>query len=82
MEDLSYPTRIEVDTRGFLYIVDEETSTIGVLRRDGSFLRNLFKRGRKEGLLYYPTQICVGDGSRIVIADRDNNRVQVFLEKE
>jgi DNA-binding beta-propeller fold protein YncE len=81
-EVLVYPTHMEVDSRGFLYIVDEETSTIGVLRRDGSFAGRLFNRGRKEGLLYYPSQICVGDGSQIVIADRDNNRVQVFREKE
>ncbi len=81
-EVMSYPTHIEVDSRGLIYVVDEETSTIGVLRGDGSFKKSLFNRGRKEGLLYYPSQICVGDGSRIVIADRDNNRVQVFVEKE
>lgn len=79
---LSYPTYMEVDSKGLIYIVDEETSTVGVLRRDGSYKGSLFNRGRKEGLLYYPSQICVGDGSRIVIADRDNNRVQVFVEKE
>ena len=79
---LTYPTHMETDSRGLIYIVDEESSTVAVLRRDGSFLKKLFNRGRKEGLLYYPTQICVEDGSRIIIADRDNNRVQVFLEKE
>jgi sugar lactone lactonase YvrE len=79
---LSYPTHLEVDSKGLIYIVDEETSTLAVLRRDGSFKGSLFNRGRKEGLLYYPSQICVGDGSRIIIADRDNNRVQVFVEKE
>ena len=81
-DDLAYPTHLEVDSSGLLYVVDEETSTIGILRRDGSFAKRLFNRGRKEGLLYYPSQICVGDGSRLVIADRDNNRVQVFVEKE
>lgn len=79
---LAYPTHIEVDSKGLLYIVDEETSTVGVLRRDGLFKAKLFNRGRKKGLLYYPSQICVEDGSRLVIADRDNNRVQVFVEKE
>ncbi|MGD8353287.1 MAG: NHL repeat-containing protein [Pseudomonadota bacterium] len=81
-ENISYPTYMEVDSKGLIYIVDEETSTMGVLRRDGSFIRKLFNRGRKEGLLYYPSQICVEDGTRIVIADRDNNRVQMFVEKE
>ena len=81
-DTLAYPTHMEVDSRGMLYIVDEETSSVGVLRRDGSFLRRLFNRGRKEGLLYYPSQLCVGDGKRIVVADRDNNRVQIFVEKE
>ena len=81
-DHLSYPTRLEVDSKGLIYIVDEETSSLGVLRRDGSFKGSLFNRGRKEGLLYYPSQICVEDGSRIIIADRDNSRVQVFVEKE
>lgn len=81
-EHLTYPTYMEVDTKGLLYLVDEETSTVGVLRRDGSFRGSMFNRGRKEGLLYYPSQMCVEDGSRIIIADRDNNRVQVFVEKE
>jgi hypothetical protein len=79
---LVYPTHIEVDSKGMIYVVDEETSSVGVLRRDGSFLRKMFNRGRKEGLLYYPSQICVDDDMQIIIADRDNNRVQVFKEKE
>ena len=81
-DDLVYPTHMEVDTKGLFYIVDEESSSVGILRKDGSFAERLFNRGRKEGLLYYPSQICVGDGKRIVLADRDNNRVQVFKEKE
>jgi len=79
---LAYPTHMEIDSKGLIYLVDEETSSIKVLRRDGSFKQSLFNRGRKEGLLYYPAQICVGDGSRLVIADRDNNRIQVFVERE
>jgi len=34
--------------------------------------------GWKEGLLYYPSQMCVTGGEVAVIADRENSRVQVY----
>ena len=36
------------------------------------------KQGSGEGMFKYPLGVAVSDGDEIVVADRDNNRVQVF----
>jgi hypothetical protein len=34
--------------------------------------------GWGNGLVYYPAQVCIGSAGEVAIADRYNNRVQVF----
>jgi hypothetical protein len=34
--------------------------------------------GWNEGLLYYPSQMCISEKGEAFIADRGNSRVQVF----
>jgi hypothetical protein len=34
--------------------------------------------GWNEGLLYYPSQMCLNEKGEVFIADRGNSRVQVF----
>jgi len=34
--------------------------------------------GWNEGLLYFPSQMCINDNGEVFIADRDNSRVQIF----
>ena len=75
---LNFPTGLTTDARGRIYIVDENGGGIVILGQDGSFMGRQLSMGWMEGLLYYPTQICVNDKSEIFIADRGNNRVQIF----
>jgi sugar lactone lactonase YvrE len=77
-EHLSFPTSITVDSRGILYLVDENGSGVVMLGQDGSFLGRQLVMGWNEGLLYYPSQMCVNDRGEAFIADRGNSRVQVF----
>jgi sugar lactone lactonase YvrE len=77
-EHLSFPTYITTDSRGVLYVVDENGSGIVILGQDGSFLGRQLTMGWKEGLLYYPSQMCINEKDDLFIADRGNNRVQVF----
>ncbi|MBI5408999.1 MAG: hypothetical protein HZA14_06505 [Nitrospirae bacterium] len=35
--------------------------------------------GFKEGLLNYPSQMCINDNGDVFIADTNNNRVQIFM---
>jgi len=77
-EHLSFPTYITTDSRGVLFVVDENGSGIVILGQDGSFLGRQLTMGWKEGLLYYPSQMCINEKDDLFIADRGNNRVEVF----
>lgn len=81
-EDLDFPTAIAVDARGNLLVVDQNGGGIVVLGRDGSFRGRQLGMGWKEGLLRYPSQISAGAGGEVFVADRGNNRVQVFRSIE
>jgi hypothetical protein len=34
--------------------------------------------GWNEGRLYYPAQLCISDDGNVLIADRNNSRIQLF----
>jgi hypothetical protein len=77
-EQMSFPTSLTTDSRGTIYITDENGGAIGILSQDGSFLGKQLSMGWNEGLLYYPSQACVNEKGETFIADRGNSRVQVF----
>jgi len=77
-EYLNFPTYLTADTRGRIYIVDENGAGIVILGQDGSFIGRQLSMGWTEGFLYYPSQICVSEKGEVFVADRGNNRVQVF----
>jgi len=56
----------------------ENGSGIIILGQDGSFLGRQLSMGWNEGLLYYPTQMCINEKGEVFIADRGNSRVQIF----
>jgi len=74
----NFPTAITTDNRGTIYLVDENGGGIVILGQDGSFLGRQLSMGWNEGLLYYPSQICINDKDTVFIADRGNSRVQIF----
>ena len=77
-EHLSFPVSLTTDNRGTIFITDENGGAIGILSQDGSFLGKQLSMGWNEGLLYYPSQVCVNEKGETFIADRGNSRVQVF----
>jgi hypothetical protein len=77
-EYLSFPTNITTDSRGIIYIVDENGSGIVILGQDGSFQGRQLSMGWNEGLLYYPSQMAINEKGEVFIADRGNSRVQIF----
>jgi len=79
---MRFPAELTTDRQGRLYLVDRNGSKIIILARDGSFLGRLSARGWKEGLLNYPSQMCINDRGEIFVADTKNSRVQVFVEIE
>ncbi|MFI5183734.1 MAG: NHL repeat-containing protein [Vicinamibacteria bacterium] len=75
---LSFPTSVAVDGRGVLYLVDEHGGGIVLVAQDGAVLGRQLAMGWNEGLLNSPSQMCLNDKGQVFIADRGNNRVQVF----
>jgi DNA-binding beta-propeller fold protein YncE len=77
-EYLDFPTSLTTDSRGTIYVVDENGGGIVLLGQDGSYLGRQLTMGWNEGLLYYPSQICINEKGEAFIADRGNSRIQVF----
>ena len=74
----NFPTSVTTDQRGTIYIVDKNGGQILVLGPDGSFLGRQLSMGWNEGLLYYPSQMCINERGEAFIADRSNSRIQIF----
>jgi sugar lactone lactonase YvrE len=74
---IRFPTDMASDGRGRLYIVDHHGDAIVALGEDGSFQGRALGSGRADGLLSHAAQLCV-TRDFVFVADRDNNRVQVF----
>ena len=77
---VSFPVYLTED-RGKLYLVDQNGNGIALLGPDGTFLGRELEMGWSEGKVYYPGQMCVNAEGQAVIADRNNNRVQVFSSR-
>jgi len=77
-EYLDFPTSLTTDNRGTIYIVDENGGGVVILGADGTFVGRQLTMGWTEGLLYYPSQICINGKGEVFIADRGNSRVQIF----
>jgi streptogramin lyase len=77
-EYMRFPAAITTDKWGRIYLVDRNGSKIIILGPDGSYIGRLSAMGWKEGLLNYPSQICLNDNGEIFVADTNNSRVQIF----
>ena len=81
-DNVNFPTNIETDKRGTIYLVDQNGGDIIIVGQDGSFQGRQLAMGWAEGLLRYPAQACVNEKGEFFVADRSNNRVQVYLIAE
>lgn len=77
-EYLNFPTSITNDGKRTIYIVDQNGSGIVILGPDGSYLSRQLTMGWNEGLLRYPSQMCVNEKGEVFIADSENSRIQIF----
>jgi hypothetical protein len=76
-DKMSFPTYL-VARKGRLFVVDQNGSGIVVLGVDGSYQGRQLSIGWSDGLVNYPAQLCLTDTGLAFVADRYNNRVQVF----
>ncbi len=77
-EEAYFPAAISTDRQGAIYLVDQNGGGIVILGPDGSFRGRQLSMGWKDGFLRYPAQMCVTENGTAFIADRGNNRVDVF----
>lgn len=77
-EQVRFPSSIAVDEKDWLWVVDRNGGTLAVLDRSGSLQAKYLDHGWKDGQLRYPSQACITPPGTLFIADRENNRVQVF----
>jgi DNA-binding beta-propeller fold protein YncE len=78
---MSFPGYLAA-SRGRLTLVDQNGGGLVLLGIDGSFQGRQLSLGWNEGLVYYPAQICFPGSNYLLLADRGNNRVQVFSTGE
>lgn len=74
----SLPAAIAVDERDRLYVVDAFSHELAVFSADGAGLARFSRLGQKEGELYYPAGIAYGGRGLVAVADKFNDRVQLF----
>jgi len=71
------PASIAVDDNDLIYVVDGLNHEIQVLDTNGEPIETIGDTGHEDGSFYYPDGIDYHDG-RLVIADKMNDRVEVF----
>ena len=81
-DEMKFPTQIVSNGRGRLFLLDQNGMGVGVLGIDGTYQGRQLAMGWTPGLLYYPTQICVTGKGIAAIADRGNDRVQLYATLE
>jgi len=79
-EYVSFPAALAADQM-FIYVVDQNGGGIIIVGKDGSFKGRKLRMGWKEGELRYPSDICLDDQGNVFIADRGNNRVQMYRKE-
>jgi sugar lactone lactonase YvrE len=75
---MKFPASITTDGRGNIYVSDRNAGAVLILGPDGAFKGQQLTMGWTKGLLYYPQQMCINNQDKMVIADRGNNRVQMY----
>jgi hypothetical protein len=64
--------------QGKIIVVDQNGSGLVILGPDGGFLGRRLSIGWTDGLVNYPAQVCLQSTGLAFVADRFNNRVQLF----
>ena len=77
-ETMRFPATIATDDRGIIYVADRNKGVIYLLDQSGALRGEQLRMGWDEGRLRYPSQLCVNGEGEVFIADRENNRVQIF----
>jgi DNA-binding beta-propeller fold protein YncE len=76
--EFNFPTFVNLDEQGRLYVVDSVNSRIQVFDSDGSFLRTFGQTGDRIGDFARPKGVAVDTFGNIYVVDSRWSNVQVF----
>jgi sugar lactone lactonase YvrE len=88
-EALTDPTNVAIAANGDIYVAESHTNVndpnlvgrISVFDKSGKFLRSIGKTGRGPGEFRTPHALVFDSKGRLIVADRDNHRIQI-LDKD
>jgi sugar lactone lactonase YvrE len=73
------PTDVAFDSKGNVFVSDGyKNSQVQKFTKDGEFVTRWGSRGNGPGQFNLPHGIAVGPNDDVFVADRSNNRIQVF----
>ena len=68
---------LDQDT-GVIFLTLPAENRVSMLTATGEFIRSFGCAGSEDGQFDYPTGIAIDEDKNIIVADRQNNRLQVF----
>lgn len=72
------PRNVTVASDGLVYVADTFWHRIVVIDQDGKLVSMFGERGTQDGQFSFPEGLAVSGGNRLYVADRQNNRVQIW----
>lgn len=76
--EFNFPTYIQLDAHGRIYVVDSMNFRVQVFSPDGAFLRSVGSLGRSFGNFARPKGIALDDDGNLYVADAAFNNIQIF----
>ncbi len=76
-----FPTFIEVDRQGNVYVADTVNARIQVFDPDGNYVRSIGQRGNAWGMFDKPKGVAVDSFGNVYVADSGWSNVQIFNQK-
>ena len=78
-EQFNRPTDIAIAPTGEFYVSDGYgNSRVVKFSKEGKYLKEWGKKGKKDGEFNLPHAICLDSKGNVHVGDRENNRIQVF----
>ena len=75
----NHPTNVAVAPNGDIYVTDGYgNSSVHCFGKDGTWIRSWGRPGSGPGEFSTPHSVWVDGDNRVLVADRENNRVQLF----
>jgi DNA-binding beta-propeller fold protein YncE len=70
---------VTTDAAGNVYVADREKRSHPEFDSSGSFLTRFGQTGTADGQFTRPTDVAVGNGGTVYVADQYNDRIQSFV---